>query len=91
MQDMACLSNAVDAYCNSLECAQEDYMHLLSDEFDYKLKPQEARGVLPLDTATTVFYTAYNDDWEYFITLRSSVAAHPDIRVLAGKLKQLLK
>ena len=54
----------------------------------YGLKPQEARSVLVLDTATCVFYSAYIKDWKKFFELRCSNAAHPDIRILADDLKQ---
>lgn len=51
-------------------------------------KPQQARTILPLDTNTEVVYTAFESDWEHFIELRTSQAAHPDIRILAEKVKE---
>ena len=33
-------------------------------------KPQQAREVLPLSTATEVVYTAFEDDWRHFFDLR---------------------
>lgn len=44
---------------------------------------QLARGVLNHDTKTEVVLTATISQWERFITLRNSNAAHPDIRRLA--------
>jgi thymidylate synthase (FAD) len=55
------------------------------------LKPQEARSVLSLDTATEVMYTAYSSDWEHFISLRTAIGAHPDARILANNLRWLLE
>lgn len=54
-------------------------------------KPQQARTVLPLDTNTEVVYTAFESDWKHFIELRTSTAAHPDIRVLAESVEEKLK
>lgn len=51
-------------------------------------KPQQARTVLPLDTNTEVVYTAFESDWKHFIDLRTSQAAHPDIRILAEEVKK---
>lgn len=51
-------------------------------------KPQQARVVLPLDTNSEVVYTAFERDWKHFIELRTSTAAHPDIRILAEEIKK---
>ena len=51
-------------------------------------KPQEARDVLPLATATTVMYTGFVSDWEHFFELRTSVGAHPDARAIAIPLEE---
>lgn len=48
----------LDAYYIAVNKCEAQYMKLL----DLGATPQEARGVLPLDTATTVFYTAFDDD-----------------------------
>lgn len=72
----------------NLERTEQDYMYLIK-ECDFK--PQEARSILPLDTATCVFYTGFVKDWEHFFDLRCSSAAHPDIRKLALELKQQLE
>ena len=65
---------------------ESDYLQLVNQDSNDKLSAQEARGVLPLDTATCVYYTAFESDWKKFINLRTSSAAHPDIRVLANRL-----
>lgn len=74
--------------------------HLLGDEDAYKRlrakgwKPEQARQVLPLNTRTEAVYTGYKGDWEHFIALRgtkgASGKAHPNIRILADKLEELL-
>ena len=52
---------------------------------------QLARKVLTLGTTTTMYHTAFIDDWIYFLDLRLADAAHPDIRVLAESIKSCLE
>lgn len=78
---------AISIWLNALTTTESDYMDLINEG----LKAQEARSVLSLDTATEVIYTAYSSDWEHFISLRSTVGAHPDARILANNLKWLLE
>jgi thymidylate synthase (FAD) len=55
------------------------------------LKPQEAREILPLCTATEVIYTGFVSDWKHFFELRTAENAHPDIRKLALDLQKQFK
>ena len=80
---------------NDLECSGIDHNELVlldslkQGERHYMVmmrngaKPQEARDVLPLATATTVMYTGFVSDWEHFFELRTSNGAHPDARAIA--------
>lgn len=70
--------------------AQIHYLNLLKKGW----KPQQAREVLPLNLKTQVVHTAFEDDWKDFIALRSdgiSGAPHPNIKVLADKVKELIE
>lgn len=72
-------------------CLEEEakYNHLLSLGW----KPQQAREVLPLGLKTQVIHTAFKSDWVDFINLRSkeiSGKAHPNIKIIADKIKVLL-
>lgn len=70
--------------------AQIHYLNLLKKGW----KPQQAREVLPLSLKTQVVHTAFKDDWKDFIALRSdgiSGAPHPNIKVLADKVKELIE
>lgn len=52
-------------------------------------KPQDARGVLPLDTATKVVYTYNIDEWEHIIDLRFygiTGLPHPNARLVAHEI-----
>ena len=54
---------------------------------------QQSREILPLNTKTQVVHTAFVDDWEHWIALRSneiSGKVHPSLLTLSLKLKDLL-
>ena len=54
---------------------------------------QQAREILPLNTKTQVVHTAFVDDWEHFIDLRSnsiSGVPHPMAKELADKVDDLI-
>lgn len=76
-------------FLDSLAHAERSYMTMIRDG----ARPQEARDVLPLATATTVMYTGFVSDWKHFFELRTSAGAHPDARAiatpLAGKFNEL--
>lgn len=85
---------------NDLECSGIDHNELVlldslkQGERHYMVmikggaKPQEARDVLPLATATTVMYTGFVSDWNHFFELRTSAGAHPDARAIAIPLNE---
>jgi thymidylate synthase (FAD) len=60
-----------DAYFDLLECG---------------CTPQEARAVLPNSLKTEVVMTANIREWRHFLRLRTSAAAHPQIREVAVPL-----
>lgn len=64
-------------------------MTYLSD-INSGLRAEQARDFLPLCTATEMVHTAFNDDWEHLIILRTDKAAHPDAQMLISKLKLIL-
>lgn len=52
--------------------------------------PQDARGVLPLDTATKVVYTYNIDEWKHIIDLRFygvTGRPHPNAKVIAENIR----
>lgn len=68
------------------ELACEDaalaYEHLIGEGF----KPEIARAVLPLCTATRIVVSGNMREWRHFFQLRCDVHAHPQIRELATAL-----
>lgn len=91
IRTLSYIDKTVARYIEGLKRDEEDYMYFLSTSEGEKLTPQEARGRLPLDLATSVYYTAYMDQWNHFFDLRCANNAHPDIRVLATDLKTKFK
>ena len=70
----------------SIETAEAMYINMIR----LGCKPQEAREVLPLCTATKVFYTGFKSDWKHWLELRDSNAAHPDIRKFTPYIKEIV-
>lgn len=57
------------------------------------LSRQDARGVLPIDTKTTVAYTYSAPEWEHIIRNRyygDTGAPHPNAKIIAGMIKDKL-
>lgn len=55
--------------------------------------PQDARGVLPLDTATVCVYTYSIDEWRHIIDLRyygTTGMPHPNAVIIAGMIREKL-
>jgi thymidylate synthase (FAD) len=79
--------DSVNWFYNTIDYAEDAYLTMI----DNGLKPQEAREVLPLCTATEVVYTGFVSDWKHFFELRTAENAHPDIRKLAIELQEQFK
>lgn len=74
---------------NSCKSAEDAYMVLLSNG----IKPELARNVLPLSTATELIMTANIREWRNVLRLRSShnMRAHPQMRSICDRLLSELK
>lgn len=76
----------MDAY----KSAEENYKRLRR----VGLRPQIARKVLPLGTGSTVVYTAFEEDWNKVLRLRSKKAGakgvHPDAILIADMIYDYL-
>jgi thymidylate synthase (FAD) len=66
----------------AMEDAERSYMALI----DAGVAPQIARGVLPTDLKTEIIVTANLREWRHILELRTSDAAHPNIRWLMNGL-----
>lgn len=73
------------AYEEMLKKAENEYMYLVGTE---EWKPEDARGVLPLDIKTEFLMCAYPEDWEMFLFRRTDTHAHPHIQKIAKELEK---
>ena len=72
-------------WMESCRLSEKTYLELI----DLGVKPEDARSVLPLCTKTELFETMNFRALRHFIYLRTSPAAHPDIRILALEMQRL--
>lgn len=75
-----------DRWRDACMTAERQYMDLLKDG----CTPQEARAVLPNSLKTELVMTADIREWRHFLQLRTSPAAHPQIREVAVMLLEEL-
>lgn len=84
------LDEAINVYLRGCKKDFEDYK-LLIDK--YKLNRQDARGKLPIDTATICAYTYSVSQWHDIIDLRyhgKTGAPHPNAKIIAGMIREEL-
>mgnify|MGYP000003673286 FL=1 len=84
------LDEAMNVYLQGCKKDFEDYK-LLVDK--HKLNRQDARGKLPIDTATICAYTYSVSQWRNIIDLRyhgKTGAPHPNAKIVAGMIREEL-
>lgn len=62
-----------------MKVVEEEYFRLLK----MGASPQEARSILPNSLKTEIFVTMNLREWRHFLKLRTSKAAHPQMREIA--------
>lgn len=83
-------AGAIFTYILGMYASEETYKALIND---YYLHRQDARGVLPLDTATRCVYTYSINEWRHIIDLRyygTTGKPHPNAKIIAGMIRQEL-
>lgn len=73
-------------YYDIISKAEDAYKAFL----DEGMKPEDARGILPLDTATKVIYTYSIEEWQHILDLRlydKTGKAHPNAHVVMRMVK----
>lgn len=78
------LWNAWESSCRN---AEDDYITLLEEG----ASPQEARAVLPNSLKTELVMTTNLREWRHFLKLRTSRAAHPQMREVTLMLLEQFK
>lgn len=75
---------------HSCTVAEKSYFELINNG----VKPQTARSILPTCLKTEIVITTNLREWRHFLKLRTSKAAHPDIRIpsinLLNQFKELI-
>ena len=80
-------TDGYELWRDSMLMAERFYFDLL----EWGCTPQEARSVLPNSLKTEIVMTADLREWRHFLKLRTSQAAHPQIREVAIPLLIELK
>lgn len=84
------LDEAMNVYLNGCKRDFEEYKILVDK---YKIHRQDARGKLPLDTATRCIYTYSIDEYRHIIDLRyygTTGTPHPNAKIIAGMIRDNL-
>lgn len=84
---MPVITPKYEIWLNLCKQSEKAYFDLLSEG----VKPETARDVLPLSTATEIVVTGNIREWRHFFRLRTDVRAHPQIASVAGSLLDELK
>lgn len=71
-----CSSHEFEVWHSCLQLAEDSYKHLLARGWT----PQQARSVLPNSLKTEVVVTTNLREWRHVLRLRTSIAAHPQMR-----------
>lgn len=84
------LDEAMNVYLRGCKRSFEDYKILIDK---HKLNRQDARGVLPLDTATRCIYSYNILEWRAILDLRyygTTGKPHPNAYIIASKIRNEL-
>jgi len=80
-------NGAKDLFKYAMECAETAYNRAI----EIGWKPQMARGFLPNFTKTEIVMTMNLREWRHFFKLRTSKAAHPQMREIAIPMLEWFK
>lgn len=83
------INHKVLTYIESCDFSFAKYKYLV----EAGLHRQDARGVLPFDTATRCIYTYSIDEWRHIIDLRyygTTGTPHPNAKIIAGMIRNNL-
>lgn len=70
--------------------AWKDAEEYYNKAIEIGMKPEDTRGILPLDTATKVIYTYSIREWQHILDLRyygTTGKPHPNAKLIAGKIR----
>jgi thymidylate synthase (FAD) len=73
-----------DIWKAAMESSEKSYFAMI----EAGSKPENARGVLPIDIKTEIVATANIREWRHIFRMRTSPAAHPSMRELMMPLQE---
>ena len=71
-------------------CSMRAIEQLYVEMIEQKVSPQIARSVLPTCLKTEIVITYNFREWRHFLRLRTSKAAHPQMREVADTIRRIL-
>ena len=80
-------SNKYEIWLKSMYLVEKAYMILLK----HGATPEQARTILPNSIKTEIVMTMNLREWRHFLKLRTSKAAHPQMRQVANMILTLFK
>lgn len=80
-------SNAYNLWLTSMKVSEKFYLDMLQ----YGASAQEARAVLPNSLKTEIWITMNIREWRHFFNLRTTQAAHPQMRALVIPIQEKFK
>ena len=87
--DKYLINDFIVKYFTNLKNCENDYIECVNNG----IAPQDARGLLPLDTATKCIYTYRIEEWEHFLDLRFrglTGKPHPNAKIIASKINDII-
>ncbi len=76
-----------EIWVKSMQQIEENYLQLL----EFGATPQEARSILPNSLKTEIVMTMNLREWRHFFKLRTSSAAHPQMRQIGIMILDIFK
>lgn len=87
VSESSLLFSSISSWIRSCLVAEKCYCEML----DAGERPEIARSVLPTCTRTELVMTCNFREWRHFLRMRHALAAHPQVREVAGIVKLWFK
>lgn len=80
------LNDAYQAWETCVGLSENYYRAFIREKYS----PEQARAVLPLCLKSELYMTANLREWRHIIKLRTAEAAHPQMRLIIGRVRDIL-
>lgn len=82
-----CGGNEIECFLSATDAVERNYKKLLS----FATKPEDARAILPNCLKSELYMTANLRSWRWILKLRTSKAAHPQMRQIMNQVLAVFK